>query len=91
MSAPLAIVEFPEDRRHAVHLTNSGWVFPGDEDAQAARAVFERLLNSWGDPDRYGPSDGDPVACAAAAAAELLAGTVVFVREPDPVPHDAVF
>lgn len=86
---PLAVVEFPEDRRHAAHLTDDGWMLVGDHSPGAH--AFESLLDSIADPGRYGPADGDPVACAAAAAAELLAGTVAFVREPDPVPHDSVF
>ena len=31
----------------------------------------------------YGPADGDPVLCAAGAAAARLHGRVVFVRFPD--------
>ncbi len=88
--APLAIVEFPADRRNVIHLTaDAGWRLP--DASGPAPAAFERLLDTMADPDRYGPADGDPVACAAAAAAELLGGTVTYVRPPDPVPHGSVY
>lgn len=90
IKSPLAIVEFPAGRQHPVCLSaEAGWLFVGDSGPGAQ--ALERLLDSMANPDAYGPADGDPVACAAAAAARLLGGTVTFVRPPDPVPHDAVF
>lgn len=92
-TAPLAIVEFGADRRAALHLTaDAGWSFAGPTDNTApAGAATLGLLGRLADPGDYGPADGDPVACAAAAAARLLGGAVTFVREPEAVPHETVF
>lgn len=88
MNGILATVEYPQSRKGTVDLTEAnGWLFRG----VGLGIVFENLLDRMANPDDFGPADGDPVACAAAKAAELLSGVVTYVREPDPVPDDAVF
>lgn len=85
----LATVTFPGNARSTVHLTtDGGWTLVGE--AGPGVAPFERLLGRIADPARYGPADGDPVARAAEAAADLLSGTVAYVRTPEIVPADAV-
>jgi hypothetical protein len=81
-----ATVEFPEDRALKIDLVDAGWRMRG-ADARALGRILDRDAN----PSDYGPSGGDPVARAADAAAELLGGVVTYVRQPDPVPEDAVF
>lgn len=85
----LATVEFPADRTFVVDLTIGGWVLRGDRGADVL--AFEASLGRVARLGDYGPSDGDPVARAAGAAARFLGGAVAFVREPDPIPPDAVF
>ena len=85
-----ATVEFPvagqPDAKLHADLADAGWKVRGN-----GTSAFDALINSFASPDAFGPADGDPVARAAAKAAELLSGVVIYVREPDPVPFDAVF
>jgi hypothetical protein len=81
-----ATVEFPSDRSNAADLTDDGWKLRG-ADVPEMGEILDRAAS----PADFGPADGDPVACAADAAAQLLGGTVAFVREPEEVPADAVY
>jgi hypothetical protein len=75
-----ATVEFPvKSRADAVDLTDDGW-----RHRVAAAPALERLLDRFADPAAYRRAAFDPVAFAAAVAAELLDGVVAFVREPEP-------
>lgn len=67
-------------------LADDGWRMR-DGDAPA----LGRILDRNAAPSLFGPADGDPVACAAEAAAGLLGGRVTFVREPEPAPAGAVY
>lgn len=56
-------------------LTTAGW---------EANDLVLPVLNIVADIGSFGPGDGDPIRCAADAAAKLLAGKVDFIVElPD--------
>jgi hypothetical protein len=81
----LATVQIPTNEGSLIAtLTHAGWSIP---DAQ----VFERILNVHASLVHFGPADGDPVACAADWAAELLCGVVTLIRPAPPVPADLMY
>ena len=53
-------------KKQTVVLSELGWSF-------AEKAIVDSL-NIHCDPSRYGPADGDKMACAVRDAAELLGG-----------------
>lgn len=67
-------------------LTQQGWRLRG-----AIAPEFSAMLDRFASLSEFGPSEGDPVARAAAAAAKLVGGEAVFVRTPDPAPAGTVF
>ena len=60
-------------RSVVITLTDKGWRSP------EARTLA-RILDLDSPLSKFGPADGDPVACAANRAAEFLGGRVTFVR-----------
>lgn len=74
----LAVVSFWVAGKDATAiLTGQGWRVDGRS------SITGRTLDQLASPARYEQADGDPIACAAAAVAGILKGTVHFIREPD--------
>ncbi len=65
-------------------LTEAGWSVP---DAP----TLERILDLEATPGNFGPACGDPATAAANKSAELLAGAIVYVREPELMPPGTVY
>lgn len=65
-------------------LTDAGWSVP-------EAPTLARILDLEAFPGNFGPAYGDPETAAANKAAELLAGAVVYVREPEPMPPGTIY
>ena len=78
----LAKVQAP-GLRSAATLTEGGWSVPGDD--------LERWLNRVAPLSRFGPADGDSATCCAHLVADLLGGSVIFLRDPATMPEDTVY
>lgn len=79
-----AIVTFTLDRPCTATLTDAGWQCPES-------ATMARILDLDSPLSKFGPADGDPVACAARSAAKLTAGTVAWIRTPAYDPPGTVY
>ena len=73
------------DETYYVDLEEAGWQLRG-----VASSPINAILGRMASPLDYGPADGDPVARAAEAAADLLNGRVTYIRPTDPLPTGAV-
>jgi hypothetical protein len=80
----LASVRKPGNPQHVATLTASGWKC-------ATSSILADLLNSHASLSDFSPSDGDPVTCAAHAAADFIGGTVIHLRPIEAAPPGTVY